>query len=229
MPGLCGGVYAVFAFGIFLSSFLPVLANTNGYAMGKHPPNTWVQRANPTDFTVYEYIYHPETRTNSRAALMCAEHGGDTHLVSMASEAERDFVVSMVENNNKGIWLGMRRTDAHGIPSLSGRFVQWDDGKAVTYRSWNKGKVIGNRPNFALNDVIGSQDCWFQQASVPCGPIACLSVVLLLTLTPVNSVQTLKVNQIQRRKDRRTFTSINVHFKVLTTRILQSGTMQVAS
>ena len=86
------------------------------------------------------YKYFTETDTWLNARDICADEGG--WLVSISDEKENDFVLSMIDSEDR-VWIGLSDRNVEGK-------LQWDHGEAITYSNWANGEP---------NNFGGSEDC----------------------------------------------------------------------
>lgn len=91
----------------------------------------------------YEYMYYTSPEGNKmqyeKAEAVCAEVQAE--IVSIHSQSEAEFVLSLTENNRHGIWISaVRSTDPKDTMRLDGKkrggFTSWSDDTPWDYINW---------------------------------------------------------------------------------------------
>jgi Lectin C-type domain len=99
----------------------------------------------PVAFNGHGYYLCTQAKNYAQALQSCANHG--THLVTISSEAENDFIAGFADDEWT-IWIGLDdRTD-------EGSFV-WVTGEPLSYQDWSLGQPSDGLPPLGL----GSEDC----------------------------------------------------------------------
>jgi len=126
--------------------------------------NMWHKQ--PT--TEFEYYYHTMARMTFLDAVgFCDQHGAA--VVSITSEAESAFVLSLQENNRHGFWLGLERSNDFTVGRImsaksghrDGFPSTWMDGQPLSFKPWAKGEP-NSRRDHRKKDAPWEEQCVFQ-------------------------------------------------------------------
>lgn len=127
------------------------------------PQNMWHKFGDKEYFVVEDYNREYKNKGNSKMDYAEAENFCRTELepvdlndnpitmLSIHSEAERDFVVSLQVNNRHGVWLGIERSHDKwnkGTKKQQG-FLQYNDNTTFDFFSWANGEP--NSPRYGTN------------------------------------------------------------------------------
>lgn len=96
----------------------------------------------------YEFISTVSTWTDARAAALGSTFNGQTgYLATVTSQAENDFVFSLLGQGTQGGWLG-------GTDAVAEGTWRWADGPETGVNFWN-GDPSGSSPTYANWDAGG--------------------------------------------------------------------------
>lgn len=90
--------------------------------------NSYVKQQNTVEFNGHEYTLVTISKPWIEAKADCESQGG--HLVTITSQEENDFVVSLL--GSETVWIGLTDEQNEGV-------WQWVTGETVTYTNWDPG------------------------------------------------------------------------------------------
>lgn len=115
----------------------------------------------------YEYMYYQGESRNKveyeTAQGICKSM--DAEILSVHSQGEAEFALSLTENNRHGMWLGANRsTDPDDTTRIDGKkrggFVSWEDGTDWDYVNWAPGEPSATCEPSKINscDIMFNND-----------------------------------------------------------------------
>lgn len=93
----------------------------------------------------------------------------NSHLVSINSNAENEFVKSMPEQSNNLVWIGIFSYDSEAS------LLRWTDGSSVSFTSWSavSSPGIGNQDNYFCVSYDTISGLWLNGSCRNEHPFAC--------------------------------------------------------